>query len=80
MAFKQRFKGQSSTETVYEFRLQARRRFDRCRPVRLRLHGMNHIRKFERVLNEEDRNVVANDVPVTLLGVELDRESPNVAS
>ena len=34
--------------------------------VRLRLHGMDEIRKLDRILDEEDGNVVADEVPVAL--------------
>lgn len=40
---------------------------------------MDDVGKFDGILNEEDRDVVANDVPVALLGVELRCEAPNVA-
>jgi hypothetical protein len=33
---------------------------------------VNHVWKLHRVLDEKDRNVVSNNVPVTLLSVELD--------
>ncbi len=55
----------------------------RCRlgksPVGLLLGRVNEIRKLDGVLNEEDGDVVANDVPVALFGVELHREAANVA-
>ena len=47
--------------------------------VRLRLHGVDDVGKADRVLNEEHRDVVADDVPVAFLGVELDREAAHVA-
>src|ERR1700722_9780794 len=40
---------------------------------------MDEVRKLHRVLNEEDRNIVADQVPVAFIGIELDRESPHVA-
>ena len=40
---------------------------------------MNDVRKLDGVLDEEHRNVVADDVPVAFLGVELDREAAHVA-
>src|SRR5512140_2064049 len=40
--------------------------------VRLHLDGMNEVGKFDGVLDEEDRDVVADQVPVAFLGVKLD--------
>jgi hypothetical protein len=40
---------------------------------------MNEIGKADRVLNEEYRDVVADDVPVALLRIELDREAADIA-
>ena len=48
-------------------------------PVRLLLHGMDHVGELDRVLDEEDRDVVADDVPVAFLGIELDGEAAHVA-
>src|SRR5665647_1885672 len=42
--------------------------------VRFHLDGMNEVREFNGVLDEENRNVVADQVPVDLLGVKLDGE------
>lgn len=47
--------------------------------VRLGLDGVHNVGKLDCVLYEEHRNVVADDVPVPLVGVELDREPTNVA-
>ena len=47
--------------------------------VGLLLGGMDHVGELDRVLDEEDRDVVADEVPVALLGVELDREAADVA-
>ena len=33
--------------------------------------GMDDIGKLDSVLNEEDRNVISNNIPVTLFGIEL---------
>ena len=46
--------------------------------VWLGLHRMDQIRKFDRVLNEEDRDIVADQVPHALVGVELDRKAAYV--
>ena len=50
----------------------------RHREMRLRLGCMHEIRKFHRVLNEKDRNVVSDQIPIALFGVELDRESAHI--
>ena len=47
--------------------------------VGLRLHRMDQVGKLDRVLDEEDRDVVADEVPVAFLGVELDGEAAHVA-
>ena len=47
--------------------------------VRLLLDGVNHVRKLDGVLDEEHRDVVADDVPVAFLGIELDGKAANVA-
>lgn len=44
----------------------------------LRLNGVDDVGEFNGVLNEEDRDVVADDIPVTLLRIELDGEASNV--
>ena len=40
---------------------------------------MVEVGELQRVAEEEDRRVVADDVPVALLGVELHREATDVA-
>ena len=47
--------------------------------VRLGLHRVNQVGKFHRVLDEEHRHVVAHQIPVALVGVELHREAAHVA-
>src|ERR1700733_402681 len=47
--------------------------------IRLLLGGMDQIRKLDRILYEENRDVVANNVPIALLSVKLDRKATNVA-
>ena len=47
--------------------------------VRLLLDRMDDVRKLDRVLDEEHRDVVADDVPVAFLGVELDGKAAHVA-
>lgn len=51
----------------------------RIAAVRFHLHGMDQIRELDRILNEEDRDVVADQVPVALSRVELHGEAPHVA-
>ena len=48
-------------------------------PVRLHLHRMDQVREFDRVLNEEDRDVVADQIPVAFGRIEFDREAAHVA-
>ncbi|KAI9166472.1 LOW QUALITY PROTEIN: putative two component histidine kinase [Paramyrothecium foliicola] len=47
--------------------------------VRLGLAGVDDVRELHGVLDEEDGDVVADEVPVALLGVELDGEAAHVA-
>ena len=47
--------------------------------VRIALLRVDEIRKLERIADKEHRRVIADDVPVALLGVELDREAAHVA-
>ncbi len=51
----------------------------RHRVVRLGLQRVHEVRKLHRVLDEEHGDVVADQVPVALVGVELDREATDVA-
>lgn len=48
-------------------------------PVGMRLAGVDDVRELDRVLDEEDRDVVADEVEDALAGVELGREPPGVA-
>ena len=47
--------------------------------VRLVLHRVDQVRELHRILDEEDRDIVADEVPVAGLGVELHREAADVA-
>ena len=47
--------------------------------VGLLLGGVDQVGELDRVLDEEHRDVVADEVPVAFLGVELDREAAHVA-
>ena len=47
--------------------------------ISFHLHGVDKIGKFDGVLDEEHRNVVADEIPVSLLGVELHGKAADVA-
>ena len=47
--------------------------------IGLHLRGVDQVGKLDRVLNEEHRNVVADQVPVAVARVEFDRETAHVA-
>jgi hypothetical protein len=40
---------------------------------------MNNIGEFERILDEEDRNVVSYDIPISFLRVKLDGETSHIS-
>jgi hypothetical protein len=46
--------------------------------VRLGLPGMDNVGELDGVLDEKDGDVVAYDVPVALLGVELDGKAAHI--
>jgi hypothetical protein len=48
--------------------------------VRLRLDGVNNVRELDTLLDKEDGNIVANNVPVALIGVELDSKAADVSN
>ena len=54
----------------------------RCRlrhgEVRLGLRGVDEVGKLHRVLDEEHRDVVADEIPVAFVRVELHREAAHV--
>src|SRR5690606_16501362 len=47
--------------------------------ARITLDRVVQVRELERVAKEEDRSVVTDEVPVAVFGVELDRETADVA-
>jgi len=47
--------------------------------VRFGFAGVNDVRKFHRILNEEYWNIVSDDIPVTLFCVELDCKASNIS-
>jgi hypothetical protein len=55
-----------------------RRRRLRHREVRLWLGGVYEVGELHRVLNEEDRDVVADEIPVAFVGVELHGETTDI--
>ena len=48
--------------------------------VRLGLGGVDQVGKLHRVLDEEDRDVVADEIPVAFVRVELHREAAHVSA
>ena len=55
----------------------------RCRlrkaAIRLHLDGVDQVREFDRVLDEKDGDIVADQIPVPFLGIELDGEPAHIA-
>ena len=47
--------------------------------IRLLLHRVDHVRKLDRVLDEENRDIVADDVPVAFLCIELHGKASHIA-
>ncbi len=47
--------------------------------VRLRLGRVDQVGELDAILDEEDRHVIADQVPVALTGVETDGEAPDVS-
>src|SRR6516164_6018256 len=47
-------------------------------PVRRLFGCVDQIRKFNSVLDEENGNIIANNVPVAPLGIKLNGESSNI--
>ena len=46
---------------------------------RVRLEGVDHVGELHRIADEEDLQVVADQIPVAILGVHLDGEATRVA-
>lgn len=46
----------------------------------LRLDGVNNVGELDGVLDEEDRDVVTDKVPVTFLRIKLDGEATDVTN
>ena len=51
----------------------------RHRVVRLGLHRVHQIRELHRILDEEHRDVVADEIPVAFVRIELDGEAAHIA-
>ncbi len=47
--------------------------------LRVALNGVVQVRELERISQEEDRGVISHQVPVALLGVELDGKAADVS-
>ena len=47
--------------------------------IRLLFRGVNQIRELDCILYEEDRDVVAHDIPVALFGIKLHGEAAHIA-
>src|SRR5450759_3804515 len=47
--------------------------------VGFHFYGMDEIGKFDGILDEEDRDIVADQVPVAFLGIKFDSKSAHVA-
>jgi hypothetical protein len=41
---------------------------------------MDYIGKLHAVLNEKDRNIISDDIPVSFIGVELDSKSSDITN
>ena len=48
--------------------------------LRLGLHSMNNVGKFNGILNKEHRDIISDEVPDTFIGVELDCKPSNIAN
>jgi len=48
--------------------------------TRIALLGLNEVVEFSGILDEEDRGVVSQQVPVSFFGVELDGKVPRIPS
>ena len=46
--------------------------------VSFHLHGMDEVWKLHRVLYEEHGDIVAHQVPIALLGIELHRKAADI--
>jgi hypothetical protein len=47
-------------------------------PIRFLFRCVNEIGKLDGVLNEKHRDIIANEVPIPLFGVELNGEASHV--
>src|SRR3546814_11837157 len=47
--------------------------------IRFGLGRVDQIGEFDRILDEEHRDVVADQIPIALLSIEFDGETPHIA-
>jgi hypothetical protein len=47
--------------------------------MRFGFDGMNKVRKLDRFLNEEDRNIIPDQIPISLLRVKFGGKAANVS-
>lgn len=48
--------------------------------MRFRLYSVDEVRELDGILDEKDRNVIPNDIPIALLCVEFNRKPSNIAN
>ena len=46
---------------------------------RIGLEGMDHVGELDRIADEEDIEVIADEIPIAILGIELDGEAARIA-
>ena len=51
----------------------------RIAAIRLHLDRVDQVGKLDGILNKEHRDIVADEIPIALIGIELDRKAPHVA-
>ena len=51
----------------------------RIASICLHLHRVDQVRELDRVLDEEDWDIVAHQIPIALLGIEFDRDAAHIA-
>lgn len=47
--------------------------------IRFRLACMDYIGEFHSILNKEDRDVIANNIPVSFIGIKFHSKPSNIA-
>ena len=56
-----------------------RRRGLRKATIGFHFDRMNEVGKFDGILNEKDRDIIADQIPIALFRVKLDGEAANIA-